>query len=101
MSMRAETPDYFAGWNFTMVADRCLAHPVQGFRWAHGRDESAAWSMSNGFDSVVTDRGDIDRDYPWVPNERIKPTSTLFIKSFSSASAARWCAACVHTSECK
>ena len=55
--------------------------------------------MSNGFDSVVTDRGDIDRDYPWVPNERIKPTSNLFIKSFSSASAARWCAACVHTSE--
>ena len=43
MSMRAETPDYFAGWNFTMVADRCLAHPVKGFRWEHGRDESATW----------------------------------------------------------
>ena len=97
MSMRAETPDFFAGWNFTMVADRCSAHPVESFSWEHGK--SAPDQQFSG--SVVIDRGDIDRDYPWLPSERIRPRSSLFISTFTSASAARWCAACVHTSECK
>lgn len=75
----------------TMVAHRCSAHPVEGFSWEHGKDESGS--------AVVIDRGDIDRDYAWIPDERIKPTSTLFMSKYTSASAARWCAACVHRSE--
>jgi hypothetical protein len=85
---RSETPDKFAGFNFTMVRDRC-APPIQGFRGPSYDGDKRT--------TVVTDRGDLDRDYPWIPNERIKPpiSNTFLITTFSAASTARWCAACV------
>jgi phage terminase large subunit-like protein len=85
---RMETPLAFAGFNYTMVQQRCTL-PIREFHWTYGRSSSG--------DTVVIDRGDIDRDFPWIPNERLDPRSSLFFTKFSSASSARWCAACVGT----
>jgi phage terminase large subunit-like protein len=82
-----ETPLGFAGFNFTMVQQRCTI-PIRGFRWDYSGERE---------NTVVVDRGDIDRDYPWIPNERLQPWNSLMFTKFSSASASRWCAACVET----
>lgn len=84
---RMETPMLSAGFNHTMVQQRCTL-PIRGFRWTY---------YGEGEDSVVVDRGDIDRDFPWIPNERLQPRAPLYFTKFSSASSARWCAACVAT----
>jgi hypothetical protein len=84
---RIETPLGFAGFNFTMVEERCTL-PIRGFRWTYSgsRDET-----------VVVDRGDIDRDFSWIPNERLQPWNPWMFTKFTAASSARWCAACVET----
>eukprot|EP01052_Picozoa_sp_SAG31_P045413 SAG31_NODE_8281_length_1481_cov_1.415340_2_plen_120_part_00 len=71
MGRRSETPDAFAGFNFTQVGERC-AHPVRGFHWKR---------KGSGESTAVVDRGDIPA---WIPNERIKPRAGW--TSFSAAS---------------
>eukprot|EP01052_Picozoa_sp_SAG31_P027527 SAG31_NODE_2583_length_5435_cov_55.000000_3_plen_293_part_00 len=84
---RMETPLGFAGFNYTMVQQRCT-FPILGFRWDYSGERES---------TVVIDRGDIDRDFPWIPNERLQPWNDLMFTKFTSASASRWCAACVET----
>ena len=84
LGKRSATPDAFAGFNFTMIKERCT-HPIQGFHWEYtGKGES----------TVVTDRGDIP---DWISTDRLKPREGF--SKFSQASAVRWCNACVQAAD--
>eukprot|EP01043_Picozoa_sp_COSAG02_P023758 COSAG02_NODE_1277_length_13502_cov_14.551593_11_plen_434_part_00 len=83
MGKRSTTPDVFMGYNMTMVQDACQL-PIRSFHWDH---DGFAFKLG-----AITNRGDIPA---WIPNERIG-AKALGMNQFSSASAARWCAACVH-----
>ena len=84
---RSRLPEWFAGWNFTMVKQTC-APPVRGFRWAFEREDG-----EDGEDLVtITDRGDLPA---WISDADIHPVSGQSITKYTAASVARWCVGCV------
>ena len=77
---RTTTPDWSAGFNFTMVRETCTP-PVSSFNY--GLDK----------EGTLADRGDLP---DWIRAKDIDPVSgDLAITHYTSASVARWCAACV------
>ena len=85
---RAKTPDWFAGWNYSMVESTCAygehVHEIAPFHWEFTTDSSGAYT--------ITDRGDIPE---WVDLTRIFPTIDLVYTHFDENCVARWCDACV------
>eukprot|EP01043_Picozoa_sp_COSAG02_P082943 COSAG02_NODE_21062_length_804_cov_1.343262_1_plen_185_part_00 len=83
---RAKTPDWFAGWNYTMVESTCSL-PIKPFNWEFSTDSSGAYPVI-----TITDTGDIPDE---VDLDRIHPTSDLIFTHFDAPCVARWCDACV------
>ena len=80
---RSKTPEWFAGWNYTMVQDTCSV-PIRPFNWEFTKSSSGAYT--------ITDVGDIPDG---VPLDRIFPTTDLVYTHFDAPCVARWCDACV------
>jgi hypothetical protein len=80
---RSKTPEWFAGWNYTMVENTCSL-PIQPFNWEFTRDSSGNF--------IITDRGDIPED---VDITRVVPSADQIYTHFDAPCVARWCDACV------
>eukprot|EP01051_Picozoa_sp_SAG22_P020330 SAG22_NODE_4068_length_1398_cov_1.254042_2_plen_280_part_00 len=80
---RSDAPDGFAGFNFTMVKNRCTA-PIEGIRWSieapADRGLGGAYSMS--------ERGDLQPEF--TPSEK----GTV---EFPAKAVKSWCEACVRS----
>ena len=84
---RSKTPDWFAGWNYTMIESTCSL-PIKPFSWEFSKSSSSA-----GYPVfTITDTGDIPEG---VELSRVHPVSDLIFTHFDAHCVARWCDACV------
>ena len=84
---RSKTPEWFAGWNYSMVESTCSL-PIRPFNWEFSRE-----GPQGSGTYTITDRGDIPEG---VDLTRIYPISGyLAYTHFDAPCVARWCDACV------
>eukprot|EP01052_Picozoa_sp_SAG31_P029800 SAG31_NODE_2997_length_4803_cov_4.274872_1_plen_524_part_00 len=80
---RSDSPDAFAGYNFTMVKDRCT-EPVDSFQW----------SVQSSSTLTMVDRGDLPPEFEVFMLPKITRGSSPVVVSYSKKAVTNWCSVC-------